>query len=99
MSNNKKILYILLANICLFFLIEIALTCFFVLHKSNYYGPIARLFLNEKKVTEKTVIYNMKFSKNGCIFQVNNFNDVKYNVNKFGFIGEEVPVQNESGCD
>tara|TARA_B100001057_G_C22808872_1_gene934573 strand:+ start:684 stop:1838 length:1155 start_codon:yes stop_codon:yes gene_type:complete len=100
MNNLKKILYIAMANICLFFLIEIVLTCFFVLHKSNYYGPIARLFLNENKVTEKIVIYDMKFSKKTGMYIPGeyNFNDIKNNVNKFGFIGEEVPVQNKSGC-
>ena len=49
MSNTKKGLYIFIANIIIFALIEITLTFFFVLHKSNYYGPIARLFLFEKK--------------------------------------------------
>ena len=51
MSNIKKGLYIFITNILLFILIEITLTFFFVFHKSNYYGPIARLFLFEKKVS------------------------------------------------
>ena len=100
MGFFKKFLYISLANIALFFFIEILLTCFFVFHKSNYYGPLARLFLNEKKVTEKTVLYNIKFSKKTGMYIPGeyNFNNIKHNVNKFGFIGEEVPIQNESGC-
>jgi hypothetical protein len=85
MSNIKKGLYIFIANILLFILIEITLTFFFVFHKSNYYGPIARLFLFEKKVNEKTFKYKMTFN-------------IKHNVNKFGFIGKEVEIDNKSGC-
>ena len=100
MSNFKKLLYLLLTNIILFFLIEITLTFFFVFHKTNYYGPIARIFLNEKKVPEKTVLYNIKFSKKNGMYIPGeyNFNNIKHSVNKFGFIGEEAPIQNKTGC-
>ena len=27
-----------------------------------------------------------------------NFNNIKHNVNKFGFIGKEVEIDNKSGC-
>ncbi len=100
MSNIKKGLYIFLANILLFILIEITLTFFFVFHKSNYYGPIARLFIFEKKVSEKTVNYEMSFNKKTGMYNEGeyNFNDIKHYVNKFGFIGKEVEIENKSGC-
>ena len=100
MSNIKKGLYIFIANILLFILIEITLTFFFVFHKSNYYGPIARLFLFEKKVNEKTVQYKMTFNKKTGMYNEGeyNFNNIKHNVNKFGFIGKEVEIDNKSGC-
>ena len=100
MSNFKKGLYIFIANILLFILIEITLTFFFVLHKSNYYGPIARVFLFEKKIFEETVQYEMSFNKRTGMYNEGeyNFNNIKHSVNKFGFIGEEVQIDNESGC-
>ena len=100
MSNIKKGLYIFIANILLFILIEITLTFFFVFHKSNYYGPIARLFLFEKKVSEKTVNYEMSFNKKTGMYNEGeyNFNNIKFYVNKFGFIGKEVDIENKSGC-
>ncbi len=100
MSNFKKILYLFLANIFLFILIETILTFFFVFHKTNYYGPLARLFLNEKKVPEKTVVYNIKFSKKTGMYVPGeyNFSNIQHNVNKFGFIGKEVSIQNKTGC-
>ena len=100
MSNIKKGLYIFIANIILFVLIEIILTFFFVLHKSNYYGPLARLFLFEKKVSEKTVQYKMSFNKKTGMYNEGeyNFNNIKHSVNKFGFIGKEVDIENKSGC-
>ena len=100
MSNIKKGLYIFIANILLFILIEITLTFFFVFHKSNYYGPIARLFLFEKKISEKTVNYEMRFNKKTGMYNEGeyNFNDIKFYVNKFGFIGKEVDIENKSGC-
>ena len=76
MSNIKKGLYIFIANILLFVLIEIILTFFFVFHKSNYYGPLARPFLFEKKVSEKTVQYKMSFNK-----KTGMYNEGKYNFN------------------
>tara|TARA_Y100000591_G_C21813899_1_gene689508 strand:- start:699 stop:1856 length:1158 start_codon:yes stop_codon:yes gene_type:complete len=100
MSNIKKGLYIFIANILLFALIEIILTFFFVFHKSNYYGPLARLFLFEKKVSEKTVQYKMSFNKKTGMYIEGeyNFNNIKHSVNKFGFIGKEVDIENKSGC-
>jgi len=100
MSNIKKGLYIFIANILLFILIEITLTFFFVFHKSNYYGPIARLFLFEKKVSEQTVNYKMSFNKKTGMYNEGeyNFNNIKFYVNKFGFIGKEVDIENKSGC-
>ena len=100
MSKFKKLLYLTLANIFLFFLIEIAFTFFFIFHSTNYHGPLARLFLSEKKVTEKTVLYNLMFSKKTGMYVPGEYNldNVKHRVNKFGFIGEEVSVQNQSGC-
>ena len=100
MSNIKKGLYIFIANIILFVLIEIILTFFFVLHKSNYYGPLARLFLFEKKVSEETVQYKMSFNKKTGMYNEGeyNFNNIKHSVNKFGFIGKEVDIENKSGC-
>ena len=100
MSNIKKGLYIFIANILLFVLIEIILTFFFVFHKSNYYGPLARLFLFEKKVNEKTVQYKMSFNKKTGMYNEGeyNFNNIKHSVNKFGFIGKEVDIENKSGC-
>ena len=100
MSNIKKGLYIFITNILLFILIEITLTFFFVFHKSNYYGPIARLFLFEKKVSEKTVNYEMSFNKKTGMYNEGeyNFNNIKFYVNKFGFIGKEVDIENKSGC-
>ena len=100
MSNIKKGLYIFIANILLFILIEITLTFFFVFHKSNYYGPIARLFLFEKKVSEKTVNYEISFNKKTGMLNEGeyNHNNIKFYVNKFGFIGKEVDIENKSGC-
>ncbi len=100
MSNLEKLLYLLLANIFLFLLIEIIFTFFFIFHNSNYYGPLARLFLSEKKVTEKTVLYNIKFSKKTGMYVPGEYNldNIKHSVNKFGFIGEEVSIQNKTGC-
>ena len=100
MSNIKKGLYIFITNILLFILIEITLTFFFVFHKSNYYGPIARLFLFEKKVSEQTVNYKMSFNKKTGMYNEGeyNFNNIKFYVNKFGFIGKEVDIENKSGC-
>ena len=86
MSNIKKGLYIFIANILLFILIEITLTFFFVFHKSNYYGPIARLFLFEKKVNEKTAQYKMTFNKKTGKYNEGEyiFNNIKHNDNKLG---------------
>mgnify|MGYP001319914701 FL=1 len=100
MSNLKKGLYILVANILFFILIEIILTFFFVFHKANYYGPLARLFLFEKGANEKTILYEMSFNKKTGMYNEGeyNFNNIKHFVNKFGFIGEEIKIENESGC-
>ncbi len=100
MSNFKKIFFITLANIFLFIFIEITLTFFFVFHKTNYYGPLARLFLTENNDTEKTIMYEMSFNKKTGMYNEGeyNFNNVKHFVNKYGFIGEEVDIENKSGC-
>ena len=100
MSKFKKFSFIVLSNIFLFLLIEIILTFFFIFHKTNYYGPLARLFLFEKKIPVKTVMYDIKYSKKtGMHIPGNyNFNDIKHTVNKYGFIGKEVDIKNESGC-
>ena len=100
MSNFKKILYLSLANILFLFFIEIIFTVFFVFHATNYYGPLARIFLNEKKVTEKTVLYSIKFSKKTGMYVPGeyNFNKVNHRVNSFGFLGKEVSIHNKTGC-
>ena len=100
MSNFKKSLYILIANILFFILIEITLTLFFVFYKTNYYGPLARLFLFEKSDTKKTILYEMSFNKKTGMYNEGeyNFNNIKHFVNKFGFIGKEVELENKSGC-
>ncbi len=100
MNNFKKFLFFTLANIFLFFLFEIILTFFFVFHKTNYYGPLAKIFLSEKNVPEKTVLYNIRYNKKTGMHVPGkyNFNDINLNVNKFGFIGEEVDIENKTGC-
>ena len=100
MSNSKKFLFLILANIFLFLLIEIILTFFFMFHKTNYHGPLARLFLFEKNTSEKTVLYEIKYSKKTGMLVPGeyNFNEIKFKVNKFGFIGEEVDIKNKTGC-
>ncbi len=100
MSNIKKIFFFTLANILLFFLIEIILTFFFVVHKSNYYGPLARIFLSEKAYPEKTVVYKIKYSKKTGMHipGIYNFDNVTHYVNKFGFIGDEIDIENKTGC-
>ena len=100
MSNFKKIFYISLANILLLFFIEIIFTFFFIFHATNYYGPLARIFLNEKKVTEKTVLYSIKFSKKTGMYVPGeySFNKINHRVNNFGFIGEDVSINNKTGC-
>ena len=100
MSKLKKFSYIVLSNVFLFLLIEIILTFFFIFHKTNYYGPLARLFLFEKKIPVKTVMYDIKYSKKTGMHIPGkyNFNNIKHTVNKYGFIGKEVNIKNESGC-
>ena len=100
MSNIKKILFFVLANIFLILLIEIILTFFFVVHKSNYYGPLARIFLFEKVSPQKTVVYKIKYSKRTGMHIPGEykFNNVTHYVNKFGFIGKEIDIENKTGC-
>ena len=100
MSNFKKTLFLILSSFFLFFLIEIIFTFFFVFHKSNYYGPIARPFIFEKKVSEKTINYKMSFNKKTGMYNEGkyNFNNIEHYVNKFGFIGKEVDIENKSEC-
>ncbi len=100
MTNLKKFSFIILTNVVLFLLVEILLTFFFVFHKTNYYGPLARLFLLEKKTSDKTVMYDIKYSKKTGMHIPGeyHFNDIKHRVNKFGFIGEEVDLENKTGC-
>ena len=100
MSNIKKVFFFTLANILLFFLIEIILTFFFVVHKSNYYGPLARIFLSEEAYPEKTVVYKIKYSKKTGMHipGIYNFDNVTHYVNKFGFIGDEIDIKNKTGC-
>ena len=98
MINFKKFIFFILANLLLFLLLEIILTFFFVMHKANYYGPLARLFVNEK-ISKKTVMYNTKFSKKtGMLIPGEiKYEDHEHRVNKFGFIGEDVSLENKSG--
>ena len=100
MSNLKKTLFFILSNVFLFFLIEIIFTLFFVFHKSNYYGPFARLFLTEKNIPGKTIKYDVQYSKKTGMLMPGEYyyNDILYKVNKFGFIGEEVDIENKTGC-
>ena len=100
MSNIKKVFFFTFANILSFFLIEIILTFFFVLHKSNYYGPLARIFLSEEAYPEKTVVYKIKYSKKTGMHipGIYNFDNVTHYVNKFGFIGDEIDIENKTGC-
>ena len=97
MSNLKKTLFFILSNVFLFFLIEIIFTLFFVFHKSNYYGPFARLFLTEKNIPGKTIKYDVQYSKKTGMLMPGEYyyNDILYKVNKFGFIGEEVDIENK----
>ena len=99
MSNLKRLFFIL-SNVFLFFLIEIIFTLFFVFHKSNYYGPFARLFLTEKNIPGKTIKYDVQYSKKTGMLMPGEYyyNDILYKVNKFGFIGEEVDIENKTGC-
>tara|TARA_B100001057_G_C22813554_1_gene936447 strand:- start:744 stop:1898 length:1155 start_codon:yes stop_codon:yes gene_type:complete len=99
MINFKKFIFFILANLLLFLLLETILTFFFVMHKANYYGPLARLFVNEK-TSKKTVMYNTKFSKKtGMLIPGEiKYADHEHRVNKFGFIGEDVSLENKSGC-
>ena len=72
MSNFKKILYLSLANILFLFFIEIIFTVFFVFHATNYYGPLARIFLNEKRLQKKLFCIASSLAKKlECMFQVN----------------------------
>ena len=100
MSNIKKYFYIILTNIILFFLLEIFLTVFFIFHSTHYYGPLARIFLTEKNAPEKTLNYNIKYSKKTGMYVPGeySFNNLKHTVNKFGFIGEEVNIENKNNC-
>ena len=100
MSSIKKYFFLILANLLLFIFFEIFFTFFFIINKTNYYGPLARLFLAENKVLEKTVFYEIKYDKlTGKYIPGNyNFNGIKHHVNKYGFLGEEVRLENKTGC-
>ena len=100
MSSIKKYFFLILANLLLFIFFEIFFTIFFIINKTNYYGPLARLFLTENKVLEKTVFYEIKYDKlTGKYIPGNyNFNGIKHHVNKYGFLGEEVRLENKTGC-
>ena len=100
MSFFKKFFLLILINIFIFLSIEIVFTIFFVVHKTNYYGSLAKLFLSENKILEKTVFYEIKYDKltGKYIPGDYSFNDIKHHVNKFGFIGEEIELENKTGC-
>ena len=100
MSNLKKIFFLILANLLFFLLIEITLTIFFVFNSTNYYGPLARLFLFQKKIPEKTVMYEIKFNKLTEMYVPGTykFKNVSHSVNEFGYLGKKVDLGNEKNC-
>ena len=100
MNNIKKIFFLTLASLSILLILEIIFTSFFIIHKSNYFGPLARIFLIEKKQAEKTVFYRIKFSKKTGMYVPGEyrFNNITRNVNKFGFIGKEINFKNNSNC-
>ena len=42
--KTKNFLFFILANFLFFFILEALFTFFFVYHKSNYHGPLTRIF-------------------------------------------------------
>ena len=100
MSKIKKTLFIILANLIFFLLIEVSLTFFFFFHSSNYYGPLARLFLSNKDIPKKTIMYKIKFDKFTQMYLPGTyeFKNTINKVNEFGFLGQKVDIANKKNC-
>ena len=99
--RSKNILYFIIINIIFFFILEIFFTFFFIYHKSNYYGPLTKLFFTSKVSEDQPAIYNVKWNKFTQKMEPGKYKYdgiVDYKVNSLGFIGEEFSIENKKNC-
>ena len=47
-KSSKNFIFFLVANLLIFFILEILFTIFFILHPSKYHGPIAQLIFKSE---------------------------------------------------
>ena len=100
MSFQKKIFFYILINLLIFLFLEIIFTVFFLLHSSNYYGPLARFFSSIENNESDYISYAVKYDKltGKYVPGKYNYNENVYTVNKSGFIGPDFEIDNKTDC-
>ena len=99
--KTKNFLFFILANFLFFFILEALFTFFFVYHKSNYHGPLTRIFSTTVINEDQTTVYNVKWNKFTQKMEPGKYKYdgiVEYKVNSLGFIGEEFTIENKRNC-
>ena len=96
----KNLLFFIFANILIFLILELFLTFFFIYNKSNYFGPIAKIFFKSEVKKKEINIYEVRWNRHTqkMIPGTYRYKDAEFKVNSLGFLGEEFSVKNEKGC-
>ena len=100
-KRSKNFIFFLVANLLIFFILEILFTTFFILHASKYHGPIAQLIFKSEVNNEKENIYKFRFNKVTQKLYPGTYKyneEVEFKVNSRGFIGEEFSFENKNNC-
>jgi hypothetical protein len=99
--KSKNILFFILINFIFFFILEVCFTFFFIYHKSNYHGPLARIFSTSAVTEDQPAIYNIKWNKFSKKMKPGKYKYdgvIEYTVNSLGFIGKEFSIKNKKNC-
>ena len=95
----KKFFFFSITFVIILLLSEIIFTSFFYL-KSDFSGPILRLFLKENKTTEDMIMENVKIDTktNKMVPGKYLIKGLEYSINSKGFRGDEFSNENKNNC-
>ncbi len=95
----KKFSFIILTLIIFLTISELIFTTFFYI-KTEYSGPLLRVFMENKNTQEDIILENVKISKKNGKMVPGTYliDDVKYFINSKGFRGKDFKKKNFSNC-
>ena len=99
-NKTRNSIFFIFSNLLIFLFMELVFTVFFIYHHSNYYGFLAKIFVDENNHEEVIDEFAMKWNKHTDKWKpgVYNIRGHKIKINSKGFIGEEFSEENKKNC-